>query len=130
MGTSEPAAVLVVEDDPSVRRLITDALRDEGYHVLEACNGHEAVRVVNEHPKRADWPRLVLLDLMLPDTDGVHVLEQLSAPYGRVPVIAMSASHGHLAAAQTVGADAILPKPFDLNKLVDLVESYCDEARR
>ena len=53
-----------------------------------------------------------------------------AGPRRRVPVIAMSASRGHLAAAQTVGADAILPKPFDLDKLVDLVEAYCDEARR
>jgi DNA-binding response OmpR family regulator len=79
---------------------------------------------------RAEWPCLVLLDLMLPDIDGVHVLQQLAAPCRRVPVIAMSASRGHLAVAQTVGADAVLPKPFDLDRLVDLVEAYCDEARR
>ena len=130
MATSEPPAVLVVEDDPSVRGLIAAALQDEGYHVLEARNGHDAIRVVNEHPKRAEWPCLVLLDLMLPDTDGIHVLEQLAAPHGRVPVIAMSASRGHLAAAQRVGADAVLPKPFDLDRLVDLVEAYRDQARR
>ena len=77
MVTPQSPAVLVVEDDPSVRGLISAVLQDERYYVLEARNGQDAIRIVNEQPMREEWPCLVLLDLMLPDTDGVHVLEQL-----------------------------------------------------
>ena len=129
METPTSPAVLVVEDDPSVRELISTALQDEGYRVLEARNAREALRAVNEQPVTADPPCLILLDfLMLPGNDGVHLLEQLAAPRGRVPVIAMSASSQHLTAARTAGADVALPKPFDLDRLVTLVSAYCLDA--
>jgi DNA-binding response OmpR family regulator len=125
METLDSPAVLVVEDDPSIRGLIAEALQDDGYRVLEARNGREAIRAVNEQPASAEPPCLVLLDLMLPGIDGVRVLEQLAAPRGRVPVVAMSASRSHLAAAQAAGADMALPKPFDLDQLVNVVDAYC-----
>jgi CheY-like chemotaxis protein len=130
METSTPSAVLVVEDDPSVRELISAALQDEGYRVLEARNAREALHAVNQQPASAEPPCLVLLDLMLPGIDGLHVLEQLAAPRGRVPVVAMSASNQHLAAARAAGADVVLPKPFDVNQLVDLVDAYCLDPPR
>ena len=61
MDASGPRAVLVVEDEPLVRELIADALRDEGYRVLEAPNGHAALRAVNEPSPTAPSPCLVLL---------------------------------------------------------------------
>ena len=130
METSTPPAVLVVEDDPSVRELISTALHEEGYRVLEARNGREALRVVNKQPTSTEPPCLVLLDLMLPGIDGMRVLEQLAAPRGRVPVVAMSASRPHLAAAEAAGADVVLPKPFDLDQLVSVVDTYCLDAAR
>jgi CheY-like chemotaxis protein len=128
METREPPVVLVVEDDPSVRELISAALQEEGYRVLEARNGREALRVVNEQPASGEPPCLVLLDLMLSGMDGIRVLEQLAAPRGRVPIVAMSASRQYLAAAQAAGADVALPKPFDLEQLVSVVETYCLDA--
>ncbi len=130
MDDTRPSAVLIVEDDPSVRGLLVAALQDEGYGVLEARNGGEAIRAVNEQAAPAERPCLVLLDLMLPGIDGVQVLQQLAAPEGRVPVIAMSASRKHLAAARAAGADAVLPKPFDLDRLIGVVEAYSRDALR
>jgi DNA-binding response OmpR family regulator len=123
-----PSTVLVVEDEPAVRNLITAALKDEGYRVLQARNGQEAIRVVNEQPAGAERPCLVLLDLMLPDLNGLQVLERLAAPDARVPVVAMSASRQHLAAAQESGADAVLPKPFELDRLVGVVDACCAQS--
>ena len=125
MPAGEPPAVLVVEDDPWVRAFIAATLQDEGFRVLEARNGCEAIRVVNEPPALPEPPCLVIIDLMLPEMDGLRVLQQLAAPGGRIPVVAMSASRRHLAAAQEAGADALLPKPFDLERLVSIVERYC-----
>jgi two-component system alkaline phosphatase synthesis response regulator PhoP len=110
--------------------VIAEALREDGYRVLEAPDGHTAIRAVNRPPSRTDRPSLVLLDLMLPGLGGLQVLQQLAAPGGRVPVIAMSASCEHLAAAQRAGADAVLPKPFDLDGLVGVVEAHCLDAPR
>jgi two-component system, OmpR family, phosphate regulon response regulator OmpR len=114
-----------VEDDPSIRGVIREALRDDGYRVLEARHGCEAIRAINEQTASAERPCLVLLDLMLAGTDGLRVLQQLAAAGGRVPVVAMSASRQHLRAAQTAGTDAVLPKPFDPGRLVGVVRSYC-----
>ena len=130
MDATEPPAVLVVEDEPAVRELITDALRDEGYRVLEAANGHTAIRAVNQPSPTTPCPDLVLLDVRLPGIDGLQVLQQLAAPGGRVPVVVMSTNPEHLAAAQAAGADAVLPKPFELDRLVGVVDTYCLHAPR
>jgi two-component system response regulator MprA len=130
MDTTAPPVVLVVEDEPAVRELITDALRDEGYRVLEAPDGHAALRAVNAPSPITPCPDLVLLDVRLPGIDGLQVLQQLAAPRGRVPVVVMSTSPEHLAVAQAAGADAVLPKPFELDRLVSVVEAYCSHAPR
>jgi len=130
MDATGPPTVLVVDDEPAVRELITDALRDEGYRVLEAPNGHAAVRAVNEPSPIAPCPDLVLLDVRLPGIDGLQVLQQLAAPRGRVPVVMMSTSPEQLDAALATGADAVLPKPFELDRLVSVVDAYCSHAPR
>src|SRR4051794_29193952 len=117
MAANPAPTVLVVEDEPLIRQLLTDLLRGEGYNVLVARNGCDALRTVNEQPVPAKSPRVVLLDMMLPGIDGIGVLQQLAAPGDRVPVVAMSASRQYLVAAQATGADAVLSKPFDLDHL-------------
>ena len=128
MSGTDPPSVLVVEDDPSVRGFITEMLRDDGYRVLEAPSGQEAVRAVNAPTTHTEPPCLVLLDLMLPGMGGLDVLQELAAPGGRVPVVVMSASREHLAAAQAAGADGVLPKPFEMDQLLGVVEAYCADT--
>jgi two-component system cell cycle sensor histidine kinase/response regulator CckA len=113
--------ILLVDDEPPIRELAADVLREEGYVVLEAQNGLEAVRYIERHGLPAGDLSLVLLDMMLPILDGLGVLQHVSAQRGGLPVIAMSASAQHLAEAEAAGARATLAKPFDLDALLEIV---------
>jgi CheY-like chemotaxis protein len=117
--------VLVVEDEPPVRELVADLLRDAGYEVMEARDGLEALRALDERCPLGGDPRVILLDMMLPHVDGVGVLRHLTERGYSIPVVAMSASCQHLTAAAAAGAQTTLPKPFDLDELVAVVARYC-----
>jgi two-component system KDP operon response regulator KdpE len=106
--------VLVVDDEPQIRRALRVALRANGYGVLEAASGGEALDKFAEHP-----PDLVILDLVLPDMDGVEVCRRLREWTG-VPVIVLSA-HGEDEAkvrALDEGADDYVTKPFSMPELL------------
>jgi CheY-like chemotaxis protein len=120
-----PHTVLVVEDEPAVRQLVTDFLRDEGYEVEEARDGAEAIHRLDSHQRRADHLCAVLLDMMLPRVDGVGVLRHLATVGAQVPVVAMSASREHLSAALAAGAQSAVPKPFDLDRLLSALPNHC-----
>ena len=113
--------VLVVDDDPNIRRMIVAALRRDGYDFLEAPNGREALDMM-----RADHPDVVVLDLMMPILSGWDVLrERADDPELRpIPVIIISANRDpELATAVAQGICAFLPKPFDIGALSALVRS-------
>jgi two-component system response regulator MprA len=118
-------AVLIVEDEAPLRELLAELLREEGYHVAEAADGVEALRILESRdPARSI--RVVLLDMMLPHLDGAGVLRYLAARGGETPpVIAMSASNERLADARAAGAHLALVKPLDLDQLLDTVARYC-----
>ena len=116
---SSPSCILVVDDDPSIRRLIIASLKREGYNFCEAANGAEAMELM-----RNQSVDLVVLDLMMPRVSGWDVLhereqdERLRA----IPVVVVSASRGpEIADAVNKGICAYLPKPFDLTALHSLV---------
>ena len=118
--------ILLVEDEPAVRELTADILRDEGYDVVEARDGLEALQVIDEHVPFSEHAAVVLLDLMLPKVSGLQVLTHLRQTNdGATPVVAMSASGAHLSQAAMAGADATLAKPFDLGSLLDVIARYC-----
>src|SRR5687768_10389401 len=101
--------ILLVEDEKSLRELAADVLRDEGYQVVEARDGVEAIRALDRQPRDTGFS-LVLLDMMLPVVDGLGVLHHLATQGAVPPVVAMSASSCRLAAAQSAGAQATIPK--------------------
>src|SRR5688572_2079886 len=108
--------ILLVEDEPAVREMATDVLRGEGYDVVEARDGLEALEVIEQQAPLSDHAAVVLLDLMLPKVSGLQVLERLRQTDGAAPpVVAMSASRTHLRQAARAGASATLAKPFDLD---------------
>jgi DNA-binding response OmpR family regulator len=108
--------LLVVEDDPHLRDMMAMLLEGEGYPVLMAADGLEAVRCIN-----AGRPSLVILDLNLPHLNGDEVGARIRARYGReLPIIVVSASRQGADAAHDLGAD-YLPKPFDVDTLLTAV---------
>lgn len=124
MQTLRPS-VLVVEDDAAVRELVSETLREEGYAVVEARDGREAIYLIDGDLSRAARPAIVLLDVRLPLVDGISVLDYLAARDERFPVVAMSASHAYLDSARSAGASHTLAKPFELDDLVNTVAAYC-----
>ncbi|MFM9442307.1 response regulator transcription factor [Streptomyces acidiscabies] len=107
--------LLVVEDDPGIRMLLESALRLSGYEVLGAATGREALRTVDE-----SRPDLVLLDIMLPDLDGIEVTRGLRASGVRTPVLFLTA-RGELAdriAGLSAGGDDYVPKPFSIEEVL------------
>ncbi len=113
--------VLVVDDDPNIRRMMMAALRREGYAFFEAANGREALDIM-----RREHPAVVVLDLMMPVVSGWDVLKERADDPDllSIPVIIISANRGpELATAMDKGICAFLPKPFDISALSALVRS-------
>lgn len=111
---NEGALVLVVEDEPQMRKFIRASLTSHGYRVLEAENAREAVMVATSHN-----PELLLLDLGLPDGDGIDLARRIRE-WSRVPIIVISARgrEDDKVAALDAGADDYLTKPFGVNELL------------
>jgi len=112
--------VLVIDDDMPLRGMLAAALRQHGFQVLLAGDGAEGQRALNIHN-----PDVVLLDLAMPEVNGWDFLQRLqeTGRLGQVPIIVLSA---HLRvepqAVLKMGVSAILPKPFNLPELIDLIE--------
>ena len=115
--------VLLVEDDFEIRDILQDLLEAEGYDVVPAGNGRQALQFLAE--TRTKSPDLVILDIMMPMIDGRQVLEvmQRDQVLSGIPVIVISA----VARETPVGATAFLKKPFSLEKLFQTVRIYTDE---
>ncbi|HEX2060195.1 MAG TPA: response regulator [Thermoanaerobaculia bacterium] len=116
-------SVLVVDDDPSIRKMIIAALKRDNprYRFVEAPNGKDALDLM-----RADHPDVVVLDLMMPVLSGWDVLRERAddAELKQIPVIVVSANRDpELATAVNAGICAFLPKPFDIGALSALVRS-------
>ncbi len=112
--TPTPATVLVVDDEHLIRWSLEQQLRREGYGVLLAETGAEALQKA-----QADPPDLVLLDVRLPDADGLEILESLRAANPEAPVIMITAHGGVESAvrAMKLGAHDYINKPFDMEEL-------------
>jgi two-component system KDP operon response regulator KdpE len=111
--TSEGDLVLVVEDEPQMRKFIRASLASHGYRILEAERGSEALILTSHNPA------LILLDLGLPDVDGIQLTQQLRE-FCSVPIIVISARgrEDDKVAALDAGADDYLTKPFGVNELL------------
>ncbi len=106
--TDEKAAVLLIEDEPQMRRFLKITLQGHGYRLVEAQSGQEGLTEA-----AARNPDIVLLDLGLPDIDGLEVTKQIRE-WSRVPIIVLSArdQEDDKIRALDAGADDYLTKPF------------------
>jgi len=117
--------ILLVEDDPVLRDFVADVLVDEGYRVLAAPDGAEALAILAGGAR----PSLVLLDMHMPVMDGwgfAEAYRRLPAP--RAPLVVMTAAHDTRERADAIGADGLLAKPFDLDDLLDAVARFAGVA--
>ena len=119
--------ILVVDDEPDLRLLVRMTLEGHGYAVEEASTAAEAVRQA-----LALQPRLILLDIRLPDAEGFEVLKTLkrTPELAETPVVMMSAhsSPPTLRKAEVIGSHDYLIKPFKHDALLALVEKYLAES--
>jgi CheY-like chemotaxis protein len=113
------ATILVVDDEPQILAFLALILEDEGYHVLTATNGYDALAKT-----RDCVPDAILLDMLMPLLDGAGFLRECRASpvFGGVPVLLMSAL-GTKPHAETLGAQGILSKPFDYDLLLTMLAS-------
>ncbi len=119
------ARILVVDDDPDLRRSLAELLEEEGYEVSCANNGEEAL-----HALAGAAPNAILLDLTMPVMDGWTFREvQRSDPrLASIPTVVISAAYSDPRALERLGAEAFLAKPFEVSRLTSTLQEICGPA--
>jgi two-component system cell cycle response regulator DivK len=121
--------ILVVEDNEKNMKLVRDVLQANGYRTLEATTGGQALELTIEH-----GPHLVLMDIQLPDIDGVKVLGRLRADErtAYIPVLALTAQamQGDRERLLAAGFDGYVSKPVNIVELVGTVKRHCEGPGR
>ncbi len=113
--TSSRNKILVVDDEPPIRKLLRMGLSTQGFDVAEAANAKAALLALSE-----DKPDLVVLDLGLPDMDGHELLRAITAQYENVPVVVLSSREDERGKVEALdlGASDYVTKPFGMNELL------------
>lgn len=113
--------ILVVDDDPQVRRFLEMLLLREGYGVTLASDGEKAMKLFRENP--AD---LVITDIVMPEQEGIGLITELRAGFPKVPIIAISGGgrigpESYLPIARSLGAARVFAKPLEKNLLLEAI---------
>jgi DNA-binding response OmpR family regulator len=121
-----PGKILVVDDDLEVRMATRDFLSSKGYEVVVAEGGREALRMLDASP-----PDVVLLDVAMPDMDGMETLKRIVATHPAVPVIMVTANADIEITSKVLqlGAADYVPKPFDLDYLDQAISIQLSAGR-
>ena len=113
--------ILIADDEPSVRRLVSATLAGGNYSLIEARDGHEALELAHQHR-----PDMVLLDVSMPGLDGIEVCQQLKVDSAfratTIVILTAQAQADVRRRATEVGADVFLTKPFSPLQLLEIVE--------
>lgn len=123
---AESPPIVLVDDDTDTRELVAELLEDEGYAVTTAQNGADALSKLTESP----MPRLIILDLNMPELNGAEFAHQLllEPTFGRVPVLVVSGSPTGRQQAALLGADAFLEKPVQPADLLEQVSYLLEQG--
>jgi two-component system, OmpR family, KDP operon response regulator KdpE len=115
-----PARILIVDDEPAIRRFLRASLRAQGYVVSELDSGSPAIDTA-----RRGGTDLILLDLGLPDIDGLDVIRQIRAQGSAVPIVVLSSRDAETAKVEALdlGADDFVTKPFGIDELLARVRA-------
>lgn len=120
METNGYGSVLVVDDEPQVAWVLRFTLEHEGYRTFTASNGVEALEELEKH-----HPMLMVLDLMMPEMDGWAVLKEMTKLPDelrpRVVIVSALTGPDDKEKATALGADAFVPKPFDVEELIGVL---------
>ena len=119
LGQRFARPVLVVDDDEATRAAERAVLTDDGFRVIEARDGAEAMRVISNDP-----PALVVLDNQMPGVDGPSFARQLRVALRRVPLVILTAAMDPKHEADRCNAEAYLTKPFDGPELLRVVRRF------
>ena len=114
--------ILIVEDDPNIREVMTMALEFEGFEVITSSNGKEGLEALNKGPR----PNLILLDLMMPVMNGWEFMDNFKKleNFNKIPVLVVSA---YSEKAKSINSTAFVPKPVDLDTLLNFVRRYIEK---
>jgi two-component system OmpR family response regulator len=117
--------LMIVDDDPQLIRILSMFFDLEGYNVIPAANGREALTLLSEYT-----PDLILLDLMMPEVGGEEVVKQVRTKdkSPRIPIVIFTAADTREEELRTAGADAFITKPFSLDGLRDVVHEAIRQA--
>jgi two-component system KDP operon response regulator KdpE len=112
--SAAPHRILIVDDEPPIRKLLRMGLTTQGYQILEAPNGKAALALM------AEKPDLVILDLGLPDMQGLDLLRTIRAAHAATPIVVLSSRDDETAKVQALdlGADDYVTKPFGMEELL------------
>jgi YesN/AraC family two-component response regulator len=110
--------ILVVDDEPMIRDGLKVALEFEGHRAKTACDGNEALKMVNEYP-----PQLIITDIIMPESDGIEVICTVKETNPDIKILAISgggriSAKDHLNVAKQLGAIGVLTKPFSTEELI------------
>jgi CheY-like chemotaxis protein len=119
--------ILVIDDEAQIRFVISELLSDEGYTVVQAANGREALIYLQN---AQELPSLILLDMMMPILNGWEFLrvQQRNPLFAPIPVVVLSAFRALADSAAVLGVQEALAKPINFDRLVALVQRYCPSA--
>lgn len=118
--SNSQVTILVIDDQPGIRRLLTEVLQDEGYNVLTANNGYEGIRIAIEVK-----PAVILMDMKMPGMDGIEALRELKRQ-GQGDRVIMMTAYGELDMvneAREAGMLDYITKPFDIMSLCQIIEA-------
>ncbi len=118
--------ILIIDDDHIVRKIVEKSLKKNGYEVICAYNGKNAVELISDSP-----PDLIITDILMPEKDGVELITEMKREYLGMKIIAMSGggrinAENHLKIAKQLGADATLSKPFTTDLLLSTVNEVLE----
>jgi len=123
----EKLSVLVIDDEDNVRNTLCENLQGCGFDVFQANDGETGVQFIRKNGR----PHVVLTDIIMPKKEGIETIREIKRKYPDIKLIAMSGggrakAMDFLTLAEKLGADAILPKPIDIEKLETTIHSLAE----